>query len=121
MRRAAEHSAGAYLASVMRAAEVDGWPAHLATGFAQALDALCAGSGLDPAAVRDPAQLRTQRCFSEAVDKRAFASLLAAAPRLDQARLLSVSARRSKRRSWASVTGSDSTRRRERAFLCSPY
>jgi len=93
MRRAAEHSAGAYLASVMRAAEVDGWPAHLASGFAQALDALCAGSGLDSAAVCDPAQLRTQRCFSEAVDKRAFASLLAAAARLDQARLLSVSGR----------------------------
>ncbi len=27
MRRATEHSAGAYLASVMRAGEVDGWPA----------------------------------------------------------------------------------------------
>ena len=37
MRRAAEHSAGAYLASVMRAGETDGWPAHLAAGFDQAL------------------------------------------------------------------------------------
>jgi hypothetical protein len=93
MRRAAEHSAGAYLASVLRAAEVDGWPAHLATGFAQALDELREHSGLDPAAVCDPAKPRTQRCFSEAVDKQAFASLLAAASLRDQARLLSVSGR----------------------------
>ena len=33
MRCAAEHSAGAYLASVLCAAEADGWPAHLAAGF----------------------------------------------------------------------------------------
>ena len=57
------HSAGAYLASVLRAAEVDGWPAHLATGFAQALDELREHSGLDAAAVCDPAKPRTQRCF----------------------------------------------------------
>jgi len=93
MRRAAEHSAGAYLASVMRAAEVDGWPAHLAAGFAQALEELCEQSGLEAAAVCDPAQARTQRCFSEAVDKQAFANLLAAAPLRDKARLLSVSGR----------------------------
>jgi hypothetical protein len=93
MRRAAEHSAGAYLASVMRAAEVDGWPAHLAAGFAQALEELCEHSGLEAAAVCDPGQARTQRFFSEAVDKRAFASLLAAAPLRDKARLLSVSGR----------------------------
>jgi hypothetical protein len=79
-RRAVEHSAGAYLASAMRAAEVDGWPAHLASGFAEALEELCEHSGLEAAAVCDPAQARTQRCFSEAVDKQAFASLLAAAP-----------------------------------------
>jgi len=93
MRRAAEHSAGAYLASVLRAAEADGWPAHLATGFTQALDELREHSGLDAAALCDPDKPRTQRCFSEAVDKQAFASLLAAASPRDQARLLSVSGR----------------------------
>ena len=81
------------MASVMRAAEVDGWPAHLAAGFAQALEELCEHSGLEAAAVCDPAQARTQRCFSEAVDKQAFASLLVAAPLRDKARLLSVSGR----------------------------
>jgi hypothetical protein len=35
----------------MRAAEVDGWPAHLAAGFAQALEELCEYSGLEAAAV----------------------------------------------------------------------
>ena len=63
---------GAYLASVLRAAEVDGWPAHLATGFTQALDELREHSGLDAAALCDPDKPRTQRCFSEAVDKQAF-------------------------------------------------
>jgi hypothetical protein len=91
MRRAAEHSAGAYLASVTRAAEADGWPAHLAAGFEQAMGELCARSGLDMAAVLDPASDRSQRFFSEAVDKRAFESLLAAASPLDRARLLSES------------------------------
>ena len=91
MRRAAEHSAGAYLASVMRAAEVDSWPAQLAMGFGQALEELCEHAGLEAAAVCDPASTRTQRYFSECVDKMAFASLLSAAPLLDKARLLSVS------------------------------
>ncbi len=43
MRCAAEHSAGAYLSSVMRAAEVDGWPAHfrgLCPGIGGAVRAL---------------------------------------------------------------------------------
>ena len=57
---------------MLRAAEVDGWPAHLAAGFAQALEELCEHSGLEAAAVCDPALPRTQRCFSEAVDKQAF-------------------------------------------------
>ena len=91
MRRAAEHSAGAYLASVMRAAEADSWPAHTATGFSHALAVLCACSGLEADAVCDPASPRSQRLFSEAVDKQAFAMLLAAVPTLDKARLLSVS------------------------------
>jgi hypothetical protein len=65
----------------------------LAAGFAQALEELCEHSGLEAAAVCDPALPRTQRCFSEAVDKQAFASLLAAAPLRDKARLLSVSGR----------------------------
>jgi hypothetical protein len=43
--------------------------------------------------VCDPSQPHTQRFFSEAVDKQAFASLLAAASRLNRARLLSVSGR----------------------------
>ena len=93
MRRAAEHAAGAYLSSVLRAGEADGWSACEAMGFDQALEELCARSGLEAAAVRDPASVRTQRHFSEAVDKHAFASLLAAAPPLDRARLLSVSGR----------------------------
>ena len=91
MRRASDHVAGAYVASVMRAAEEDSWPAHLAMGFAESLDELCAHSGLHAAAVRDPAQPHTQRYFSEAVDQHAFASLLASAPLLDKARLLSIS------------------------------
>ncbi len=49
--RAQPSTAGAYLSSVMRAAEVDGWPAHLAAGFAQALEELCEYSGLEAAAV----------------------------------------------------------------------
>ena len=81
MRRAAEHSAGAYLSSVMRAGEADGWPACEAVGFDQARDELCARSGLEAASVCDPASVRTQRHFSEAVDKQAFASLLASARR----------------------------------------
>jgi len=93
MRRAAEHAAGAYLSSVLRAGEADGWLACEAMGFDQALQELCARSGLEAAAVRDPVSVRTQRHFSEAVDKHAFASLLAAAPPLDRARLLSVSGR----------------------------
>ena len=68
MRRAEEHSAGAYLASVLRAAEEDCWPAHLASGFGPALEELCERSGLDAAAVCDPAMPHTQRYFSEAVD-----------------------------------------------------
>ena len=72
MRRATEHSAGAYLASVMRAGEVDSWPAYVATGFDQALEELCEHSGLEAAAVCDPSLLRTQRHFSEAVDKHAL-------------------------------------------------
>ena len=56
MRRASDHAAGAYLASVMRAAEEDSWAAHLAMGFAESLDELCVHSGLHAAAVRDPAQ-----------------------------------------------------------------
>ena len=91
MRRASDHVAGAYVASVMRAAEEDSWPAHLAMGFAESLDELCAHSGLHAAAVRDPAQPHTQRYFSEAVDQHAFTSLLASAPLLDKARLLSIS------------------------------
>jgi uncharacterized membrane protein (DUF4010 family) len=50
MRRAADHAAGAYLASVMRAAEEDNWPPHLAMGFAQSLDVLRERSGLHAAA-----------------------------------------------------------------------
>ncbi len=57
MRRAATHAAGAYLASVMRAAEEDTWPAHLA----MSLDVLRERSGLLAVAVCDPAQPRTQR------------------------------------------------------------
>ena len=91
MRRAADHAAGAYLASVMRAAEEDNWPAHLAMGFAQSLDVLRERSGLEAVAACDPAQPRTQRYFSEAVDRLAFASLLASAPLHDKARLLSIS------------------------------
>jgi hypothetical protein len=90
MRRAAEHAAGAYLSSVLRAGEADGWLACEAMGFDQALQELCARSGLGAAAVRDPVSVRTQRHFSEAVDKQAFESLLASAPPLDKARLLSV-------------------------------
>jgi len=78
---------------VMRAGEADGWPACEAMGFAQALDELCARSGLEAVSVCDAASVRTQRHFSEAVDKQAFESLLASAPPLDKARLLSVSGR----------------------------
>ena len=106
MRRATEHSAGAYLASVMRAGEVDGWPAYVATGFDQALEELCEHSGLEAAAVCDPSLPRTQRHFSEAVDKHAFASLLASAPTLDKARLLSVSGRGAG--AWLGVIPSES-------------
>ena len=81
------------MASVMRAGEADGWPAQVATGFAHALEELCEHSGLEASAVRDPALPHTQRYFSEAMDKHSFASLLAAAPTLDKARLLSVSGR----------------------------
>ena len=91
LRRAAEHSAGAYLASVMRAGEADNWPAHSAAGFSQAVEELCARSGMCAAVVCDPASPRTQRFFSESVDKFCFAALLADAPLRDKARLLSVS------------------------------
>ena len=91
MRRAADHSAGAYLSSVMRAGQTDRWPAYAAAGFSPAVDELCARSGLCAAAVCDPATPHTQRFFSEAVDKHCFAALLAAAPQRDKARLLSVS------------------------------
>jgi hypothetical protein len=91
MRRAAEHSAGAYLASVMRAGEADRWPAYSAAGFSQAVDELCARSGLRATDVCDPALPHTQRFFSEAVDKCCFAALLAASAPRDKARLLSVS------------------------------
>jgi hypothetical protein len=91
LRRAAEHSAGAYLASVMRAGEADQWPSHSAAGFSHAVEVLCARSGLSAATVCDPAAPHTQRFFSEAVDKFCFAELLADAPLRDKARLLSVS------------------------------
>ena len=90
LRRSEEHSAGAYLASVMRAAEDDRWSARVATGFTHALEQLCDLSGLSAAAVCDPASVRTQRYFSAAVDKRGFSTLLAGASLCDKARLLSV-------------------------------
>ena len=49
---------------------------------------------------------RTQRHFSEAVDKHAFASLLASVPTLDKARLLSVSGRGAG--AWLGVIPSES-------------
>ena len=105
MRRAAEHSAGAYLASVMRAAEADGWAAYAAMGFSHALEQLCAHSGLEVAAMHEPFP-RSQRHFSEAVDNHTFAALLAAAPLLDKARLLSVSGRGAG--AWLGVIPSES-------------
>ena len=91
MRRAADHSAGAYLASVMRAGEADRWPAYSAAGFSQAVEELCAHSGLRATDVCDPALPHTQRFFSEAVDKCCFSALLAGSQLRDKARLLSVS------------------------------
>jgi hypothetical protein len=91
MRRAADHSAGAYLASVMRAGEADRWPAYSAAGFSQAVEELCAHSGLRATDVCDPALPHTQRFFSEAVDKYCFSALLAGSQLRDKARLLSVS------------------------------
>jgi hypothetical protein len=91
MRRAADHSAGAYLASVMRAGEADRWPAYSAAGFSQAVEELCAHSGLRATDVCDPALPHTQRFFSEAVDKYCFSALLAGSQLRDKACLLSVS------------------------------
>ncbi len=75
------------MASVMRAGEADGWPSHLASAFAQSVEELCEQSGLEAAAVLDPALPHSQRYFSEAVDMHAFASLLADAPLRDRAHL----------------------------------
>jgi hypothetical protein len=69
MRRAADHSAGGYLAFVMRAGEADRWPAYAAAGFSQAVEELCAHSGLRATDVCDPDLPHNQRFFSETVDK----------------------------------------------------
>jgi len=45
MRGAAQHSSGAYLASVANAAALDGWDASEAEGWAEAAEDVCARTG----------------------------------------------------------------------------
>ena len=90
MRGAAQHSSGAYLASVANAAALDGWDASEAEGWAEAAEDVCARTGWGAEQVR-PDQPLNQKAVSAAIDQAMFKALLAAATPFNKARLLSAS------------------------------
>ena len=85
LRKAVEHSAGAYVASVANCAKLDGWRPDLAEGWCEALRQFCTRSGWDEARA---AQASSQFVLSQAVDKATFSALVQSSSTFDRARLL---------------------------------
>ena len=89
LRRSVEHASAAYLASVARAASLDGWLASDAVGWDDALTDFRSRAGALPSC---PLSGAKQRVLSAEVDKAMCVGLLESSFRLDRARLLSVRA-----------------------------
>ena len=91
LRKASDHAAGAYLASVSFVAEEDNWPAPSAVGWTEALRDFCIRAAVSESFVLEAKAPPKQRDFSAAVDTETLKALTAISSPLDKARLLSVS------------------------------
>ena len=70
LRQAVSHAPGVYLASVSRAASLDGWDPTLATGWDDAVSQFCMLSNSDPADM--VVDELSQRALSTKIDDAAF-------------------------------------------------
>ena len=98
LRQAVNHASAAYVASVTRCAQLDGWACEDAPGWNEAMDDLCGRIAVLPASP-------SQHALSTAVDKSSFDDLLASCDDFDRARLMSVSGQGAS--SWLSVIPSE--------------
>ena len=90
-RKAVEHAAGAYLASVGKSSSMDNWAPCEAEGWDDAVADLCARVGCTPLQLGDVSLRGSQFRLSQLVDKATLSNLMENASLRDRARLRTVS------------------------------